>query len=269
MRRISSRAALVLAASFVAASMNGCNHSSGVIQPLTSNTQADVQVGVETMAAAAPSVEAAAETLVALIAEVQPAPVSPPSGPHDPSLRGSPTCAPVFDLGNGVSGTCEFASTGEVTFTFAGSVDAGGESVSLQGTLVAFKPAQQPATGARYDVDFAVTTSGPRGAADLSSTASVTVDDAGAVIDFALVLSGTVTSAGGQDVSVSIVVGPTQLELTVIGPRGGVLLIALDRVAMTGTVTLNGIQVAAFSVVNGCAVVDAIVPELENGTFCP
>ncbi len=64
-------------------------------------------------------------------------------------------------------------------------------------------------------------------------------------------------------------VGPAQLELTVIGPRGGVLFIALDRVAMTGTVTLNGIQVAAISVVNGCAVVDAIVPELENGTFCP
>ena len=268
-RRSTTRTVFALAVSVVTASLAGCNNSSDVIQPLTSNTQADVQAGAEAVAVAAPSIEVTARTVVSVLGQIQSAPASPSSGPSSPSLRTSPSCPPVFDLGNGISGTCAVAGTGEVTLTFSGTVDHNGENISVQGSLAANKAAQQPASGTAYEIDFAAGTSGPRGDVTWGSTAGVTVDGAGAVLDFALALTGTVAPASGQDVSVSVAIDLGRLELTVIGPRGGVLRVDLDRATLTGTVTLNGIQVAGVSIVNGCAAIDAIVPELEDRTICP
>lgn len=269
MRRFDHPTVLVFAAWIVAACVTGCGNSDSVIQPLTSETQTDVQAGAEILAVSTPPIDAAEETVVSLMAEIVPEPMGGTSGPSRPWMRNSPTCAPVFDLANGLSGTCLAEPTGEVTFTFGGTVDAEGEGLSVDGTLVASLAADQPAVGAGYDIQLAATISGPRGVLTWTSMGSVLVDDAGAVVDFGLALAGTVSPAGGQEMAVSAVLDVAQLELTVVGPRGGVLRIAMDRAAMTGTVTLNGLQVAAVSIVDGCAVIDAIVPQLEDQTVCP
>jgi hypothetical protein len=269
MRRFDLATVLVFAAWIVAAGATGCSNSDTVIQPLTSETQTDVQAGAEILAVSTPSIDATEETVVSLMAEVVPEPLGGRSGPFPPSMQDSLTCVPVFDLGNGLSGTCLAEPTGEVIFTFGGTVDAEGESLSVDGTLVVALAADQPATGTGYDIELAATMSGPPGVLAWSSTGSLVVDEAGAVVDFGLALAGTVSPAGGQEMAVSAVLDAAQLELTLVGPRGGVLRIAMDRAAMTGAMTLNGLQVAAVSIVDGCAVIDPIVPGLEDQTICP
>jgi len=234
----------------------GCANDDLMNPGLNLGEQTDVESASQAVTIAGPSA-AAAESMIGGLMNL----VVPTRAPGDP------TCPPTFDLGNGITGTCS-ASGGEATFTFGGTLTVDSSSVTLSGTLFITATANQPVTGTTYSIAYDTSVSGPRGSGSWSATGTVTVDDAGSVIDFGFVMTLAVTPTGGPTTMVTAVVNPNSFELTVNGPLGGVLVFQLNRTTMTGQVLLNGIPVADVTIVGGCATIGYTVPGMSDEVVC-
>jgi len=77
-----------------------------------------------------------------------------------------------------------------------------------------------------------------------------------------------VTPTGGTTRIATVLISPTQFEVVVTGPFGGVLRIVLDRETMSGFVSLNGLRVAQITIVDGCVTVEYTVPDVPTETRC-
>ena len=156
-----------------------CSNSDLQNAALDIDQQTDVQSAAQAAAVAGPSAASAESTIKGMISLVRPSATGAP---------GDPTCPPMFDLGNGVTGTCS-ATGGVATFVFAGTLTVDGAAVTMDGTLVVTATTSQPATGASYSIAFNASASGPRGDMTWSTTGSVTLNGAGSVVNFDFVMT--------------------------------------------------------------------------------
>jgi hypothetical protein len=256
--------AVVVLAALAAAT--GCT-SNDVTQPSNADTQTDVNASALAVTMSGPSAAASADLIGAMVGRMGGATakaklaagttVAPPS-----------SCPPTFDLGNGITGTCSATAQGIGTFTFSGTLVIDGVSVTIEGTLVVTPSVDQPPSGIRYAINFNASATSLRGTATWAATGDVTRDAGGQVTDHNLAMTHTVTPAGGASVVVAVVISPSRFEETVTGPRGNTIRFVLNRETMTGTIRVNGTEVAAVTITGGCAHVDFVNPELTDFTIC-
>ncbi len=248
---------LALAAPAIAcAVLIGCASNDLMDPGLNTDQQTDVASATRAATIAGPSAAAAEAMIVGLMNQVTPT-----------RAPGDPTCPPTFDLGNGITGTCS-ANAGTASFTFGGTVVVDGVSVTVNGSLSITATANQPASGGTYSIAYDAAVSGPRGDGSWSVTGTVTVDDAGNVVDIDFVMTLMFTPTGGATSTVTAMVDATRFELIVNGPLGGTLVFRLDRTTMTGEVLLNGLHVADVVIDDGCATIRYTVPGVPDRTVC-
>lgn len=243
----------------------GCD-GSGTTGPSPADVQQDVAAAALAAATAGPESEAARSSVVdlmSLISTVAPA----TSGAVSPAV--APSCPSNFELPSGLAGTCSVSDSGVVTFAFEGTVSTASGQVSVSGSLVASKTAQQPASGSTWSIDYSATATGPLGTATWSLTGTVTLNANDEVVDFALTMTHTMQPSGGATSTVTIVLSPTSFELVATGPRGNTVRITLDASTMTGSVSINGREVASIAISDGCVTIDFTDPALADEVRCP
>ncbi len=263
--RVSVSRAVSVAVLVLLAGLTGCDDAT------TGSSQEDVQTDLQSggvgASLAAPSADSAGDMIVGMMDQLSspnPAVVGGVAAAMLPS-----SCPETFELENGISGTCSVSEAGVATFTFGGTALIGGDEVEVSGTLVATPAENQPESGSAWTLDFDATATGSRGSATWSAFGTVTLDEADQVVDFSFTFNKTVTPAGGATIAVTVIVSPTQFELIVNGPRGGVVRFLLDRETMTGTVTHNGNPVATIAIVEGCAHIDYVDGAMQDEIVCP
>jgi len=246
--------------------MAGCSDAEDLVQP-GPNAEAEVTMGAKAGTLAGPSGDTAGDMIAGMMDLIQPAPLRMTAGEVSAVLL-DPTCPETFELPSGISGTCSMNEAGVMTWLFGGAILVDGDSVEVDGTMTATPSAEQPEIGASYDIDYNASALGTRGSATWVATGTVLLDDAGEVIDYDLDMTHTITPAGGETAVVRIVVDPTTMDLSLTGPLGGVLGLELNRETMSGSLTLNGIQVATISIEGGCANIVSSVPAIPDQTIC-
>ena len=244
----------------------GCNGAEELVQP-GPNAEAEVTMGAQAGALAGPSGDTAGDMIAGMMGLIQPAPLRSTVGAVSAVLL-DPSCPATFELASGISGTCSMSETGTMTWLFGGAILVDGDSVEVDGSMTATPSAEQPEIGASYDVDYNASAFGTRGSATWTATGTVLLDDAGDVVDYDLEMTHTITPAGGQTTVVRMTVNPTTLDIRLTGPLGGILGLQLDRETMTGSLSLNGIQVATVSIENGCATIVSSIPAIPDQTVC-
>lgn len=249
-------------AACAAIGLSGCDSSSDVTAPAFDEQELESAALLAAMVA--PSAGSAEQMMLDMASHMAPA-AAPLSAGDSVSL---PSHTETFDLGNGISGTMEFAATGVYTFAFAGALEVDGATIAVQGTLVLAPAADQPASGASHLIDFDAVASGPRGSATWSATGTLTRDAAGALVDYDATMTHTVTPTGGPTSVVLVGLSPTSFEVVVSGPRGNTLRFTFDRGTMSGMVSLNGRAVAQVTVSDGCAHVDYVDESRQDVDVC-
>jgi hypothetical protein len=239
----------------------GCNDSDDIVNP--DFDPADVQAGAEAAGLVGPTAEMTEQIITGLMQGA--------FGAAAPMTAGGviPTHETSVYLENGVEATCEVDAMGGLVCQFFGTVSVDGYEVSVSGSLSAGESASQPASGTRYDVDFDATATSALANAVWSTLGTVEVDEQGEPVDYSFNMSHTVTPTGGSSVVVTAVASPSQFELVVTGPMGGTVRMNMDRVSMTGSVYVNGYQVATFAVDAGCTDIDFTSEEHQDVTICP
>ncbi len=258
---------LILAAAGAVILFSGCGGANDLVQGGTISEN-EMVLGAQTGGMAGPSGDTAGEMITGMAGLIQPG-VAPMVGGNVSAAISAPTCDPTFDLGNGITGTCSVDAQGVFTYSFSGVVDVDGDSVAVDGTMTATPSASQPTTGSSYDITYDATASGSRGTATWSATGTVLLDDLGVVTDYTLNMTHTITPAGGSTVVVTMTVTPGVLNMTFTGPMGGTMTLSLDRDTMSGSLSMNGIQVATLTIANGCVNINSTVPGVPDQQVCP
>ncbi len=236
----------VFAMAIALAMLAGCNGAEELVQP-GPDAEAEVTMGAQTGALAGPSGDSAGIMIAGMVGLA---------------------CPESFELPSGISGTCSMDETGVKTWLFGGAILVDGDSVEVDGAMTATPSAEQPEIGSAYDIESNASAFGNRGSATWVASGTVLLDAAGQVLDYDLEMTHTVTPAGGQTAVVRITVMPTMMDMHLTGPLGGTLGFELDRETMTGTLNLNGIQVATVSIENGCATIVSSIPAIPDQTIC-
>ena len=216
---------------------------------------------------AGPSTESAEQTMLDMVAHIGAPAAMTDEGPNGPISLPSSTSG--FELDNGISGTIELTVNGVYTFTFSGTVVVDGSPVSVQGTLVLTPAATQPEGGSAYLIDYDATASGARGSATWSTVGTLARDGGGAVVDYDLTMTHTVTPTGQSPSVVTALLSPSRFDLIVTGPYGNTLRFGFDRLSMSGTVSVNSRLVATIEVSEGCAHVDYVDESRQDVDVCP
>lgn len=240
------RIAAVFAMATALLLLAGCNGAEELIQP-GPDAEAEVTMGAQTGALAGPFGDTAGTMIAGMIGLA---------------------CPETFALPSGISGTCSMDGTGVKTWLFGGAILVDGDSVEVDGSMTATPSADQPEIGSAYDIDYNASAFGNRGSATWAASGTVLLDDAGQVLDYDLEMTHTITPAGGQTAVVRITVNPAMLDMALTGPLGGTLGFEMDRETMTGTLNLNGIQVATVSIEDGCATIVSSIPSIPDQTIC-
>jgi len=239
----------------------GCDDSQNLTDP--GFNEQDVSSGAEIVALVGPTAQTADQMMLDMIAQVA-GTTAPLTTGQSVSLPGS---TESFDLGNGITGTRELTANGVYTFRFAGTVDVDGAMIRVEGTLVLTPAATQPPSGAAFLIDYSADATGPRGSATWTATGNVEVG-AGEVTDYDATMTHTVTATGGASAVATVMVSPTRFELVVTGPFGNTLRFVFDRSSMTGTLGVNGRDVALVTVSGGCTHVDYMDPARQDIDVC-
>jgi len=227
----------------------------------------EVESAAVVAAFAGPSTESAEQMMLDMVAHIgAPAPMTD-EGPGGPISLPSSTSG--FDLGNGISGDMELNVAGVYTFTFSGTVLVDGSPVTVQGTLVLTPAATQPESGTAYLIDYDATASGARGSATWSTVGTLERDAEGAVSDYDVTMSHTVTPTGQSPSVVTAQLSPQRFDLIVTGPYGNTVSFGFDRTSMSGTVSVNSHLVATIEVSDGCAHVDWVDESRTDLEVCP
>jgi len=240
----------------------GCSDSDDIVNP--SFDPQDVQAGAEAAALAGPAAGLTQEIIEGLMQGTLGAAVPMTA---DGSII--PTHETSVYLNNGVEATCAIDEMGGVFCEFVGIVAIDGYEMSISGTMSAGLAVSQPTNGSRYDVDFDGMANSPLGNATWSTLGTVEVDELGEPVDYTFNMSHEVTPTGGATVIVTAIVSPTQFEFVVTGPMGGTVRFNLNRTSMSGSVYVNGYQVATFAVEGGCTDIDFMSEEHLDLTICP
>jgi len=240
------RIALVFAMAIALVLLAGCNVAEELVQP-GPDAEAEVTMGAQTGALAGPSGDTAGDMIAGMIGL---------------------TCPETFELPNGISGTCSTGEAGVMAWLFGGAILVDGDSVEVDGSMTATLSAEQPETGASYDIDYSASAFGTRGSGSWVSSGAVLFTATGELLDYDLEMIHTITPAGGETAVVHITVDPSILEMSITGPMGGTIGFVLGRETMTGTLSLNGIPVATVSIEDGCATIVSIIPAIPDKTIC-
>ena len=244
----------------------GCNGAEDLVQP-GPDAEAEVTMGARTGALAGPSGDTAGDLIAGMMDLIQPSPLPMTTGGVSAVLL-DPTCPETFELPSGISGTCSMDEAGVMSWLFGGVILVDGDSVEVDGSMTATPSPEQPETGGSYDIEFDATAFGSRGSATWAATGTVLLDDGGEVVDYDLDMTHTITPAGGDTAVVRMNVDPTMLDMRLTGPMGGLLELAMNRETMSGTLSLNGVQVATVSIDNGCATIVSSIPAIPDQTIC-
>jgi len=239
----------------------GCDGSQNLTDP--GYNEQEVAQGAQVVALVGPTAVTADQMMVDMFAQVATT-MAPLTTGESVSLPGSVTS---FDLGNGITGTRVLDATGVYTFTFAGTVDIDGAMITVQGTLVLTPAPNQPQSGVAFLIDYDAVATGSQGTATWSATGSVEVD-AGEVTDYDATMTHSVTATGGASAVATVLVSPTRFELIVTGPFGNTLHFVFDRSSMSGTLGINGREVALITVSAGCTHVDYTDPARQDIDVC-
>ena len=240
----------------------GCSDSDDIVNP--SFDPQDVEAGAGAAGLAGPTAELTQEIIMGLMQGTLGA-----AAPMTADGGIIPTHETSVFLNNGVEATCVVDEMGGVSCEFAGIVAADGYEIQVSGSMSAGLAASQPTNGSRYDVDFDAMANSALGNATWSTLGSVEVDELGEPVDYTFNMSHTITPVGGTTTIVTSIVSPTQFEFVVTGPMGGTVRFNLNRLTMTGSVYVNGYQVATFAITNGCTDVDFTSDEHLDVTICP
>ncbi len=170
----------------------------------------------------------------------------------------SQACPESFELANGLSGSCSMDEAGAMIWLFGGVIQVDGDTVTVEGSMTSVSNA----------IDLFATAFGMRGSATWTATGTVLPSDPGDALDYDLTMAHTVTPAGGETAVVRITVDPSMLDMSLTGPLGGAVKITLHRETMTGTLSLNGIQVATITIADGCATIVSGIPAIPDQTVC-
>lgn len=241
----------------------GCSDSDDIVTP--DFDPQDVQAGAQAAALVGPASELTQEIVMGLMQGALGAVAPMTSDTVGPTFQAS-----VF-LENGIEASCVLDDLGGLTCEFGGTVNVDGHDVLVTaGSMSVTLSDSQPSTGAAYDIQFGATASNATLGTSVWSTAgSVRVDETGEPVDYDFEMSHTVTPAGGSPMNVTVVVSPTQLELVATGPMGGTVRFTLNRLAMTGTVYVNGYQVATIVVEGSCTAIDFTSEKHQDVEICP
>jgi hypothetical protein len=221
-----------------------------------------VEAAALTVAGAVPQVEATEQSILGMLGQIsQPAPALDPVG--------VPSHTEGFTLQNGLTGTMDSTLAGEYTFSFSGTIPLEGGTVTVQGTMVVSLTSIQPSNGATFAIDYDVSVSGPQGSANWSADGTMTVDGTGQLVDYALSMTHEVTTAEGASALVTTVVTPTAYEMVATGPFTHTVRFVVDRVSLTGSVYVNGSNVANFAVDGDCVDIDYVSEEYTDVSVCP
>ncbi len=257
------RFSLMMVALVAMLAIPGCDDADNITQPSNAEVQTDVSAGAAAVTLAGPGSVAAADFISQMMGLLEEAPPAPGARLAEAS------CDPEFDLGNGLTGTCEVSPEGVVTFMFSGIVDVDGVSTEISGSLVAGPTDPQPETGSEYNIEYNAVVSSSLGTVTWSTFGWVLLDEGHQVIDFLYNMSQTVTAAGYGSFSVDVLLSLTRFEMTLAGPLGNVLHITLNRDTLFGAVYINGFLVATLTVSGGCTQVDFECPCLGTAIICP
>lgn len=233
----------------------GCDSAEELALP-GPDVEAEVTQAARTGALAGPSGDVTGDMIAGMIGLIEPA------------VPAAPVCPESFELPGGISGTCTRDDAGVMTWLFAGIISVDGDDVSVEGSMNVAPSVEQPATGSGFSIEYIASAFGMRGSATWTASGTVLVGDAGDVVDYDLTMAHTVTPAGGETVVVRITVDPSMLDMSLTGPLGGAVGITLDHETMTGTLSLNGIQVATITITDGCATIVSGIPAIPDQTIC-
>jgi hypothetical protein len=232
-------------------------------QPSNAEIQTDVSAGAGPITLAGPGSVAAADFVSQMMGLLYEAP------PVPGARLAEAACDPDFDLGNGLTGTCEVSPEGVVSFSFSGTVDVDGVSTTISGSLVAGPTDPQPETGSEYNIEYIAEVSSSLGSVSFSMLGWVLLDEEQQVVDFLYNMTQSVTAAGFGTFSVEVLLSLTRFEISLAGPLGNVLFIELNRDTLTGTVEINGYLVAVLMIDGPCTTIDFECPCLGSVIVCP
>ena len=261
------RATLVLTLVGAAALLGGCGGAADLVQTETISEN-EMLSGAQVGSMAGPSADVAGSMIVGMLGSIQPG-VTPMVGGNTQAVVTGSSCESTFDLGNGVTGTCTIDEQGVVTWTFSGMIDVDGESVTVEGSMTATPAVNQPQTGSRYDLMYNATASGPRGTATWNTTGTIALDEIGVVTGYTLTMIQNITPTGGATVVVTTTITPGALDMSFAGPLGGTMTLSIDRQTMSGTLSLNGLQVATLTFADGCVTINSSIPVIPSQEVCP
>lgn len=245
-------------------SLSGCDSADEITLPSDAILQDDIQTGTDAAAQAGPAAFATGDMIFGMMDLVAPA-LPATHGGLAPAVE---DCSGPFELESGVSGSCS-ETNGVTTFTFSGTVDVDGHEVSVSGTMTATESQYDAETGnVTYAIDYSVSASGPNGSASWNAAGVVTVNAEEGVVDYDVTMTHTVTTTGGDTVTVTTTVSPTSFVMVLTGPRGGVVRFVMNIETGEGMASWNGINVAEVSFVEGCINIDYLNPEIEDQLIC-
>lgn len=258
------RFSFMMAALVAMLAIPGCDSADDINpQPSNAEIQTDVAAGAGPVTLVGPGSIAAADFVSQMMGLLYEAP------PVPGARLAEATCDPDFDLGNGLSGTCSVSPEGVVSFSFEGIVEVDGVSTTISGSLVAGPTDPQPETGSEYSIEYNAMVSSDLGSVTFSMLGWVLLDEEQQVVDFLYNMTQSVTAAGFGTFSVEVLLTPDSFEITLAGPLGNVLHIALNQDTLTGTVEINGNVVATIRISGGCTTINFECPCLGTAIICP
>lgn len=258
---------LLLAAAAVCAmiAVTGCSSTDEITLPTDEILQDDVQAATEAAAEAGPAAFATGDMIFEMMNLAGGAALPATAGGLTPAVEG---CFGEFSTESGISGTCS-ETNGVWTFTFSGTVFVERDEVTVSGTMTATEAQFDEETGnVTYAIDYSVTATGPNGSASWAAVGTVTVHPEEGVVDYDLTMTHTVTTNGGETVTVTTVVTPTSFDVTVVGPRGGVIRFVMNIETGEGMASWNGIDVAQVVFDGGCVSIDYLNEAIEDQLIC-
>ena len=82
-------------------------------------------------------------------------------------------------------------------------------------------------------------------------------------------MTQTISPTGGAMVVVNTVITPGTVDMSFAGPLGGTMTLSINRLTMTGSLSLNGNEVATLTFANGCVTINSVIPGIPSQEVCP
>jgi hypothetical protein len=186
-----------------------------------------------------------------------------------------PGCEPAFDLGNGITGTCALSNSisdpdnliDTATLTFEGTQQIDGLATTVEGTLTAQVPAEQPTSGTKYVVTFGAAVANTRWSASWTFSHSTIVTATSPLTDLAPLLTMDIIPTTGSH-GVATLSVTSAFKTFFVQTAGLNVSYLLGLSGASGSVSVQGREFATLSFTSECVTIHYVDASLADETIC-